>query len=223
MARKQPKTPDPPASSGRLAKRLIAVVLTLAAVTGLVWGLSRLGDEARRGIGPRDRYAVRFADVECNPPSGTDRAAFLAEVRYVSNLPDTFQSLDPDLRTKLTAAFTAHPWVAAVEDVTVDADGVVRVALKHRTPALAVRVANGSVRVVDAAAVLLPAATSPKNLPELLTPVATPPGRDGKVWDDAAVRRAVELVAAHQPRTLEKTPEGWRLTAADGKVLVVGQ
>ena len=36
-----------------------------------------------------------------------------------------------------------------------------------RPKALAVRVANGPTRVVDAAAILLPAATSPANLPEL--------------------------------------------------------
>ena len=36
-----------------------------------------------------------------------------------------------------------------------------------------------------------------------------------------AVKRAVELVEAHHPKALEKTPQGWRLTMSDGKVLVV--
>jgi hypothetical protein len=226
MARKQPKTPATSGSSGsgnsgRLARRLIAVVLTLAAVAGLVWGVAWLGDEARRGIGPRDRYAVRFADVACDPPPGYERAAFLSEVRYISDFPESFQSLDPDLHTKLAAAFTAHPWVAAVEGVSVDASGAVRVALRHRVPALAVKTEGGTVRVVDAGAVLLPVAASAAGLPELTSPVPAPTTRDGRVWDNAVVRRAAELVAAHKPRTLEKTPQGWRLTTTDGKTLLV--
>ena len=220
MARKQPKTPAAPAPSGRLARRLLAVVLTLGAVGGLLWGIAWLGDEARRGIGPRERYAVRYADIQCNPPPGYDRAAFLAEVRYISELPETFQSLDPDLHAKLAVPFTAHPWVAALESVEVDAAGVVHATLKHRVPVLAVKTEKG-VRVVDGAAVLLPVAASDAGLPGLLTPVPAPQSRDGQVWADATVKRAVELVAAHHPRTLEKTPDGWRLTTNDGQTLVV--
>jgi hypothetical protein len=223
MAGKPKKTPAPSGEPGssRLARRLIAVALTLAAVVVLVWGIAWLGNEARRGIGPRDRYAVRFADVDCNPPPGQDRAAFLAEVRYVSDLPESFQSLDPELHAKLAAAFGAHPWVAAVEGVSVDANGAVHVTLKHRVPALAVKTTGGAVRVVDAGAVLLPVAASAAGLPELVSPVPAPTTRDGQMWDNALVRRAVELGAAHKPRTLEKTPQGWRLTTTDGKTLHV--
>jgi hypothetical protein len=95
------------------------------------------------------------------------------------------------------------------------------VTLKHRTPALAVHVVGGSVRVVDAGAVLLPVAASVAGLPELMSPVPTPPTRDGRVWDDATVKRAAELVAAHKPRLLEKTSQGWRLTTHDDKTLLV--
>ena len=52
---------------------MLAALVTLAAVAGLLYGLARLGDEARRRIGPRDRYTVRFADVECDTPPGRDR------------------------------------------------------------------------------------------------------------------------------------------------------
>ena len=74
MARKQPKTPAaPPAPSGRLARRLIAVVLTFAAVAGLVWGIARLGDqpgqhaqEEGRGLQPvhQARYPTLASQVE---------------------------------------------------------------------------------------------------------------------------------------------------------------
>jgi hypothetical protein len=221
MAGKPKKAASPPPSSGRGARRLVAVVLTLAAVAGLVWGVWRLGEEARQNIGPRDRYAVRFADIACDPPPGLDRAAFLSEVRYVSDFPESFQSLDPDLHPKLAAAFTAHPWVAAVEGVSVDAEGAVRVRLRHRAPALAAVTEGGAVCVADADGVLLPAAASPAGLPRLLSPVPPPLTPAGKVWDNATVRRAAELAAAHKPQTLERTPKGWQLRTADGKTLHV--
>lgn len=197
------------------------VLLTLAAAAGVVWGVVLLGDSARRGIGPRDRYAVRFADIDCNPPAGLDRASFLSEVRYTTKFPETFQSLDPELTPRLTAAFTAHPWVAGVEGITVDAEGKVTVNLKHRVPFLAVKLTDGDRRAVDTAGVLLPRAASTAGLPELATPLPPPTCDAGQRWPDATVTRAVDLVATHHPRKLEKTPQGWRLTMPDGKTLVV--
>jgi hypothetical protein len=220
---KKTKADDDPATnaaSRRAIRRLVAVILTLAIVAGLVWGVSRLGDEARRGIGIRDRYSVRFAEIECEPPPGFDRPTFLSEVRYVSNFPELFQSLDPNLTAKLTAAFTAHPWVAGVESVFVESNGTVRVKLKFRTPVLAVRTVGGT-RIVDGAGVLLPMAADPDGLPELLTSVPTPTTSTGQVWTDEIVKRAVELTELHHPRKLEKTATGWRLTMADGKTLAL--
>ena len=106
---KKPKRSESPTGSSRFGRRLVVVALTLAAAAGLVWGVARLGELARSGLGPRDRYAVRFADVRCDAPPRLDRAAFLAEVRYVSDFPETFQSLDPDSQAKLAAAFAARP------------------------------------------------------------------------------------------------------------------
>ncbi len=217
------KKPKKPAEGGgsQLARRLIVVGVTLAAVGALVWGIALLGDMARRGIGPRDRYAVRFADINCEAPPGLDRAGFLAEVRYVSNFPETFQSLDPDVSAKLAAAFGTHPWVAAFEGVSVDPEGKVTVKLKFRVPALAVRTVGGVVRAVDDAGVLLPLAASSEGLPELISPQPVPATPAGQPWANDTVKRAVELVAAHHPQKLEKTPQGWRLTMPDGKALAV--
>jgi hypothetical protein len=97
------------------------------------------------------------------------------------------------------------------------------VKLRFRVPALAVRLAGATdhVRVVDTQGVLLPLRTESAELPTLLTPVPAPTTPSGKPWADDAVKRAVQLVEAHHPKALEKTPEGWRLTMSDGKVLVV--
>lgn len=215
--------PDDPAgsTSARHVRRLLAISLTLAAVAGVVFGISRLGEEARRGIGSQGRYAVRFADVQCDSPPGLERAAFLSEVRYVANFPETFQSLDPDLNAKLTAAFAQHPWVANVETVSVSPEGIVQVKLRFRVPALAVHSPDGGRRLVDATGVVLPPEASADGVAELANPVLTPIPIAGQAWADADVKRALELVDAHQPRRLEKTPTGWRLTTADAKTLVV--
>jgi hypothetical protein len=199
---------------------LVVIALTLAVVGATVWGIAWLGDEARRGIGSRDRYRVRFADVECSAPPGLDRASFLSEVRYVSNFPESFQSLDPELQHKLTAAFARHPWVARVDGVSVSSNGTVEVKLRFRVPVLAVHPMAGSTRLVDAEGMLLPPEASTNGLPELVNAVQTPIPLAGEVWHDADVKRALELVEAHQLRRLEKTSAGWRLTTADGKTLV---
>lgn len=216
------KRPRPESGgAGGGARRLLAVALTLGAAGGVVWGVARLGELTRSRVGPRDRYAVPFADVECDPPPGLDRAAFLSEVRYVSNLPETLQALDPELGARLAAAFAAHPWVASFDGVAVDAERRVRVKLTFRVPALAVRVPDG-VRVLDASGVLLPAGARADGLPELVA-AGGPPVPAGRVWADPDVKRALELVDAHRPRVIEKTKAGWRLTTADGKTLWVGK
>jgi hypothetical protein len=220
---KKPGKTPPPVGSGRLLRRGLIVLLTLAVAVAAVWGVARLGDAARRNLGPRDRYAVRFADLACDAPPGLDRPAFLAEVRYASGFPETFQSLDPDLSAKLAAAFAAHPWVLACDGASVENDGSVRVKVKFRTPALAVTVTGGGVRVVDPAGILLPASAVPNGLPELVTAVPSPTVSAGTTWTDPVVTRAVELVAIHRPRRLEKADAGWKLTTADGRTLVVGR
>ena len=132
---------------------------------------------------------------------------------YHSKFPARFQSIDPDLAPRLSAAFSAHPWVAAVEDVSVEPDNRVRVKLRFRVPALAVRIAGPTeqVRVVDTHGVLLPLQTDAANLPRLITPVLAPTTPSGQPWTDETVKRAVELVDAHHPASLEKTAKGWRL------------
>lgn len=201
---------------------VVAVAVTLAAVAGLLYGLGRLGDEARRRVGARERYTVRFTDVECDTPPGLDRPKFLAEVRYAANFPETFNLNAADDTARLTAAFAAHPWVKSVEGVDVEPPVRVRVRLWFRVPVLAVKTHSGVVRLVDDAGVLLPVSAAPPGVPELVAAVPTPVVAAGQVWADDTVKRAVELVAAYHPRTLEKAPAGWRLTRRDGQVLVIG-
>jgi hypothetical protein len=214
---------EPSHHSRNFAKRLLAVMVTLAVVIGLVWSIKRLGEAARREIASHDRYVVQFADIESNLPPGLDRAEFLAEVRYISGFPESFQSIDGELAARLGEAFGAHPWVAAFEGVSVDQPGIVRVSLRFRVRALAVRIDGGDVRVVDTAGVLLPQNAPHAGLPELATPVPRPASPVGQPWPDDTVKRAVELVEAYHPQRLEKSVTGWKLTLADGQTVLVDQ
>jgi hypothetical protein len=204
-------------------RRVVIFLITLAVAGGAVGGIKWLGDSARREIAQRERYSVLFGDIRCDAPPGYDRAAFLSEVSYHSKFPARFQSIEPDLAPRLSAAFAAHPWVAAVEDVSVEPENVIRVKLRFRVPALAVRISGtgDEVRIVDNQGVLLPLKTDRGSLPTLLTPVFAPSTPSGAPWADETVKRAVELVDAHHPRALERSAKGWLLTMHDGKVLAV--
>lgn len=217
------RLPTTPASPGkRVTRPILAACITLTVVAAVLFGLSYLGEEARRNIGERDRYAVPFADIRCDaPPGGMTRETFLAEVRYESNAAPAVQLLDPDLNAKLTAAFAAHPWVASVNAVNVDPPDAVSVKLTFRVPVLVVLVGNAP-RVVDAKGVLLPANASTAGLPELLTPVKAP-GKAGQLWPDAVVIRAASVAAEYKPKTMTRTSQGWELIQPDGKKLMVGR
>jgi hypothetical protein len=217
---KRARKPAAPEARARY-RALAAVALTLGCAAALLFGLSRLGDEARRGIGPRDRYAIPVSEVRCPAPPGLSREQFLSEVRYVGDTGPTVQLLDPDLRAKLTKAFKAHPWVLNVDAVRAEPPGAIEVDLTFRTPALAVRDGTDA-RAVDTLGVLLPKGAPVVGLPELLGAVA-PPGAAGVPWPDDAVRRAAALAAEYKPREIERTPQGFQLTMPDGKRLSVSR
>ncbi len=217
------KAPPPPAKPRRSARPVVAVVLTLGAAGVLLFGLSWLGDEARRNIGPRDRYAVKVADIRCDAPPNTSRETFLTEVRFNANLPSTVQALDPELKSKLTTAFAAHPWVASVDAVTVEPPDVVSVSLTFRKPVLAVSQPTGP-RAVDAKGVLLPTSAATAGLPRLLTEAVLPPDAlAGQVWPGNVVVRAAPVAAEYKPETIERTAQGWELVLQNKQKLIVAK
>jgi hypothetical protein len=202
---------------------VVAVAVTLAVVAGLLYGLGRLGDEARRRVGPRDRYLVRFADIECDAPPGLDQSAFLAEVRYVGKLPETFNVLDEEATDRLTAGFAAHPWVKAVEGVDLEPPTRVRVRLRFRVPVLAIQLLPDNVTVLVAEdCVALPTSPVPPGVTGFAGRWHAQP-QVGQVWDEEYVKRAVELAVTYHPKRVDLTLNGWRLTMPDGKVLVIGR
>lgn len=201
----------------------LKAIAALAAAGLVLWGLTWLGSWAGLNVAGRDRYAVKVADIACDSPPGSDRATFLTEVRYLADLPETVQSVAPDLSERLTAAFGIHPWVAAVEGVDLPPEGGIRLRLRFRVPVLAVSAAGEpGPRAVDGAGVLLPPTTPTEKLARLVPDVPSPMVEAGKPWPDPDVKRAAELAAAYPATRIEKSAQGWRITQPDGKVLVVG-
>jgi len=162
----------------------VALILVTVAVVGKM---------TRAGIGGSGRYTIAFADIDCMPPPGKQRADFLAEVQYQSSLPSRLGLLEEGLAARLGAAFAHHPWVERVERVEIAPPGQVHVRLVYRAPVLRVRVPGlgGGYEVqVDAAGTRL-------GLPTQDLPLFD--AGDGEKRDDRAVRAAARTVGFLQP------------------------
>ena len=167
----------------------------------LLAGLIALGRAARDALRPQDRYAVAFGDLDCEPPPGEERAAFLGEVQYLAGLPERLPVLDEELPARLAEAFARHPWVEKVERVEVVPPGRVRARLTYRTPVLAV-VLHGQAqdgRAVDRDGILLPAGAPLAGLPIFYAVAPPPAGPAGSPWGDKAVEAAARTAAYLAP------------------------
>jgi hypothetical protein len=218
MPKKPRKRPAKPAPVSWW--RVVRVLPAAAAVVGLFAGLRWVSVQAGAQVAAKERYAVRVADLRVNTPPQTDVAKFLTEVKLLGRLPDTVQAVDPGLPGQLGEAFRLHPWVEDVTAVAVEPDGGVRVEVKFRSPALAVRW-SATTRAVTATGVLLPVGTPTTGLPLLVNDRTVKDAADGRPWPEPDVIRAAELATRHPCKTVERTRTGWRLTDADGKALVI--
>jgi hypothetical protein len=219
-ARKKSAKPAGPPVAVVAAKGVFAVALAAGLIAAVGW----VGRKAGGALADRDRYAVRVADLRFATPPYIDPKAFLTEVRYLGNLPETVQSIDPKLSEQLAAAFRKHPWVADVTGVTVAADSTVTVGLTLRAPVLAVRWRNGrelEVRAVDAAGVLLPADAPTDGLAVLVNERTGPKPEVGRVWPERDVPRAAELVTRNPAKLIERTATGWKITEPSGQVFAL--
>jgi hypothetical protein len=218
MAKKRKRAAKADPQVVRTAAKGVAAV---ALGAGLIVAVGWIGRRAGEGVADRERYAVPLSRLRFDTPPYIDPKAFLTETRYLGDLPDTVQATDPELAAKLSAAFRKHPWVADVGAVAVAADGAVRVGIRFRVPALAVRWVSGSereVRAVDAGGVLLPVEAPTDGLPVLVNDQTGPKPDPGQVWPGPDVRRAAELVSRHPARAIERTKAGWKITEPGGAV-----
>ncbi len=216
-AKKRP--PHRAGSAGHLLRTAAKSLLALALGVGVLIGVAWFGGRAGRDVAPRSRYTVAFADIESAAPPGEDRKTFLTEVRFLNDLPETLQSVDPNLADHLRAAFRKHPWVLDAGEVVVTPQGQIRVELKFREPALAVRIGQDrEPRAVDRTGVLLPGNAPTANLPVYVNRLVPAGATAGQKWPDPDVSRAVELVGLYPCEKIERIPEGWRMTQNGGNV-----
>ena len=201
-----------------LFKGLLALSVVLGVMVIIVW----FGGQAGQHVTSRDRYALRFTDISTDVPPGTDKLTFLTEVRFLDKWPEAVQVVEPTLKERLAATFAKHPWVSEVTNVTIGADASIRVELKFRVPVLLINVKGEEPRVVDRHAVILPPLPHHETLPTLVNAQLPPKLQAGLIWPDDTVKRAADLAHTYKPTQIEKTDKGWRLTQADGKVLIVG-
>jgi hypothetical protein len=188
-----------------------------------VGGLIHLGRLAQSDLQRQERYSIAFADIDCPPPPGQERADFLGEVQYLAGCPDRLSLLDDDLAEHLHQAFGRHPWVERVVQVETSLPRQVRVEVVYRTPVLGVAWLEGGHvpggvglletssgfgnnalvpgRTVDREGVLLPKRATWSGIPtlELHTRIKPPAGPAGTHWGDPNVEAAARVAAVLYP------------------------
>lgn len=181
--------PEPtPGRKSWLLKCGLVLLLVAVFLGGVIWA-GRWGLEQLQGD---DRYAVRFADIECEPPASLSQRDFLDEVQFVGQLPSRLDLLDKELTNKLRDGFAKHAWVEKVDSVEMHPPKRIVVKLTYRQPVLVVKV-GAKTRVVDGHGILLP-----KDAPTLDLPIyggeAKPPREDkaGTRWGDPNVEAAAQ-------------------------------
>jgi hypothetical protein len=188
----KPKS-EPMSLRAWLFKAALVLIVVAAILGGLIWA-GHWGSEHLRG---RTRYDLPFTAIECEPPAGMDRSAFLDEVRYYArSVPEQLHLLDDDLRQRLHDAFAAHPWVERVASVEITPPKRIVVRLVHRTPVLAVRI-GVQMHAVDASGVLLPGNAPTRDLPVYDGDAKVPAGI-GKRWGDADVEAAARKLKSNR-------------------------
>jgi hypothetical protein len=178
-------------------RQLIIAGFTVLACGLLLGGLMMAGKLARNALRNEERYQFPFGAIECPAPPGLELEAFLGEVRYLGEFPESIPLFDDGLPARLSAAFTRHPWVERVDKVSVGPGRRVVVTLTFRTPILGVIQPDRSVRAVDGSGILLPRGADTLTLPHLATSIA--PAGPGKPWGDPHVERAAAVAALLRP------------------------
>ena len=107
--------------------------LAVIGVAGLILGSILLaGYESQKYLAHQEQYEIPFRQIDCNPPAGMTREAFLEQVRYLSEIPGQINVMDPNLRERLSAAFRKHPRVHELESFHVTPDKQIHLTLIYR-------------------------------------------------------------------------------------------
>jgi hypothetical protein len=197
----------------------------------LLLGVIGLGRAARASLHDRASYSLAFSDIDCQPPEGMSRDAFLSEVRSHTCQPATLHLLDEDLIARLHRAFAIHPWVDSVRRVNIGRRPKtgVRLDLVYRQPVLAVplsaedrsgkRNAESGWRMVDRQGILLPGTVVQAHLPVLTVPVAAPAGPPGSRWGDSRIAAVAKTTAFLKPHLARLRLDDSEVEIVEGEIV----
>jgi hypothetical protein len=202
-------------------KTAFALLLSTLAIGSIVYA----GWYSSARVQHHDRFRIPLTSIDYTLPSWVDANTFLAEIRYLGDLPEQFHTQDPVAVEQIRSAFAKHPWVESVAEVgQLTIDRRYALPVTFREPRLIVRVNDptNTAWMVDSNAVLLPSIHVVPGLAELRANVPPPTSPVGKIWNDDVVRKAANLARLYPAKILEKTETGWRITEKSGRTLLLG-
>lgn len=203
-----------------MRKWIVQGVIPIVSGLALLLGVMAVGRAARVSLHEQLNYSLAFADIDCQPPEGMSRSAFLDEVHSLAVQPAALHLLDDELSARLHRAFLTHPWVESVRRVAIG-QASVQVEMEYRIAVLAVPPAEGGWRRVDRRGILLPESATQPHLPVLITNVATPVGPIGSRWGDARVAAAAKTAAFLQPQLARLQLEGSQIEINEGEIVFI--
>jgi len=179
-------------------RRRIRVVVVLAVVVFLGWGLQLAWQQVAPSVIHRDRYLLTANHITTTALPEWITADVRAEVVHNSALDRRLSVLDDAFVNVVRDAFVLHPWVESVDRITKSYPPQVHVDLTFRRPAAVVELGGPrgvELIPVDRLGVQLPAADVPeirkRYLPRIGGIIGRPPV--GQPWTDPRVAGAAEL------------------------------
>ena len=156
-----------------------------------------------------EEYLVTPENVEITSPPDWVHTDIRAEVFRSACLDRPLSIMDDDLTERIKDAFSLHPWVAKVRQVTKHHPARVKVDRDYRRPVCMVDIVTGLLPV-DANGVLLPfddfSPVEASRYPRLVGIDTVPVGPPGESWGDARVIGGAEIADA-----LSDVWKPWRL------------
>ncbi len=181
------------------------IVWTAVAAGVLLGGWYLVWREVRQRVLSSSGYVVGPQQVEITPlPKWVhvDVADIRAEAFRNASLDAPLSIMDDDLAERIADAFSLHPWVAKVRQVTKHHPARVKVELVYRRPVCMVEV-HGKRLPVDVHGVLLPpdhfSPLEAAGYPRLVGVNTVPMGTVGEYWGDVRVVDGAEIAEALGP------------------------
>jgi len=189
-------------SAGRLARTWflprMRVVLAMAVVAGLGWGLQTVWQRLAPTVIHRDRYLLTSERITVSSLPDWITGDVCAEVVRNGGLERRLSVLDDTFMQVVKEAFVLHPWVESVDRITKSFPPGVHVDLTYRRPIAVVEMASQrgvEFLPIDRHGVHLPAKDVPdyrrRDLPRIGGIATRPPA--GQQWADERVAGAAEL------------------------------